>query len=444
MAINFEQVHSRRDVLRRLAALGAVGVGAPLLGACGSPSTPENLAFSSDLGGASLIALLRGSFTDGFDQLAINLSSEWQAARNATIELTLSQDWRTEGPQIARERGGADISQLAANQPHILSELLLDVSELAETVGDSLGQWSDVARQTCVVDGVWRAVPWSTTRHVLVARTDILNAIGAGLPQTYDDLLNIATMLVDEQLPPIGITMAEEGPADSGAIAYGLLWSFGGQEVSMDGRVALDSSETRQALEYFRELSEVNTRAALNWTHPDNNAAYLAGEIAITQNPTSIFLTALDEEPEIAEATGHIPLPAGPAGQFHLPEIDSLGIFQHTAEPAAARDWIEFVTQGPVLVDRARESLGFFAPLVLGLEDDPEMPWNTNPRLTGLASNAAEGRAQGWPLPPSIEAGLVYQNASIVKMFSAVGSGEATIDEAISVTTDSLRRVYET
>ena len=82
--------------------------------------------------------------------------------------------------------------------------------------------------------------------------------------------------------------------------------------------------------------------------------------------------------------------------------------------------------------------------LVLGLDDDPNMPWNTDSRLLGLSSTAAEGRMPGWPLPPSIEAGLVYDNNSIVSMFAAAGSGEMTPQEAMTTASEELRRVYET
>lgn len=436
---------SRREVLRYLTtATAAIGLGAPLLTACGSSDVPGSLALAEDLDGASLNAVLRGSFIPALNDITVELAEQWRAERNASIEVVLSEEWRDLVSRIAQDRRGADLAQLFGNEPHVFSDRLVDVSELAESIGDSLGGWAQVARDTCVVDGVWRAIPWSTTRHALVVRTDILEDVGAELPLTYAQLLDVGTRLAEAGGPPLGITMSEDGPADSSALAYGLLWSFGAQEVDEAGVVALDSSETRDALEFFRQLSEVNLQASLNWSHPDNNEAYIAGEVAITQNPPSIYLRALEDAPEIAENTLHMPLPVGPAGSFQLPEINSLAVFRHSLEPIAAMDWIEFVNRREALVDRARESLAFHSPLVDGLDDDPEMPWRTDPRLEGLASGLAEGRMPGWPLPPSLEAALVYQNNSIVNMFNAVGSGDLTVSAAVSVATDQLRRVYET
>ena len=197
-------------------------------------------------------------------------------------------------------------------------------------------------------------------------------------------------------------------------------------------------------MEYFAELSAVSAPRALDFGHPDNNDAYLAGEVAITQNPSSIYLRALEIDQSLAERTTHQALPAGPAGQFQLPEIGSLAIFDHSPDQMAALDWVRFVTTGPVMVERASESLAFHAPPVLGLDNDPAMPWNTDDRLLGLSSTAAQGRMPGWPMQPSIEAGLVYDNYSIVKMFYAVGSGDMTPQAAMATAAEELARVYET
>lgn len=434
---------SRRSVLKKLAAVSAAGVAGPLISSCAS-GPAETLASVDDLGGAALEAVMRGSFIPQLDAITVDVGRRWEERRNASIEIVLHEEWRTLTAQVIADGQGADIADLFGNEPHLYAEHLVDVSDLAERVGDSLGGWSEDARAVCMVDGVWRAVPWSTTRHAMVVRTDLVAEVGKEVPQTYDDLLEVAVLLSEAGAPPVGFTMAEAGSSDASALAYGMLWSFGGQELSDDGRVALNSAATIASLEYFAELSKVNAVEALSYGHPDNNNAYLGGDIAITQNPPSIYLRALETDPALAEMTIHSPLPEGPAGQFQLPEIDSLAVFRHSSDPVAAKDWIEFASQGSVLVDRARESLAFHAPAVLGLDDDPEMPWNTDERLLGLSSMAAEGRMPGWPLRPGLEAGLVYDNASILNMFRSVGTGDLTPRESVAAATEELRRVYET
>ncbi len=432
---------TRRFALKGLGAATALG----LTGALNScAEQPESLAMVDDLDGAALEGSLRGELIPEFDELTLRLVDEWQSQRNASLDVEISLDWKAAALQIAERRQGADIVEVHNNQPHVLSDRLVDVSELAEWVGESMGGWTSVARDTCVVDGIWRAVPWSATRHCLVIRADALDAVSPAVPDSYEDLLEVAESLHDAGLPPVGLTMSDVGPSDSSALAYSMVWAFGGQELSENGRVAIDSAHTLAALTYFKDLSRVNADGALSWGHPDNNAAFLAGRISVTQNPSSIYVKALDEDVALAREMRHVPLPQGPAGRFQLPEINSLGIFRHSPDAEAASDFIEFVMRRSVLIDRAEKSLAFHAPLVIGLDDDPQMPWRTDLNLAGLSSGSAEGRMPGWPLPPSLEAGLVYQNASIVNMFNAVGSGLMTPREALATGAEELRRVYET
>ncbi len=432
---------SRRFALKGLGATTALGV-TGTLSSCSDE--PDALAMVDDLDGAALEGSLRGELIPEFDELTLGLVEDWQAQRNASLDVELSLDWKASAVQIAERRQGADLVEVHNNQPHVLSDRLVDVSELAEQIGESMGGWTSVARDTCLVDGVWRAVPWSATRHCLVLRADMFDTVGLAVPDTYEDLLEAAESLHDDGLPPVGLTMSDVGPSDSSALAYSMIWAFGGQELAENGRVAIESAETLAALTYFGELSEVNADGALAWGHPDNNNAFLEGAISATQNPSSIYVKALEQDEALAQEMRHVPLPQGPAGRFQLPEINSLGVFRHSPDPAAASDFIEFVMRRSVLVDRAKKSLAFHAPLVIGLDDDPEMPWRTAPSLAGLSSGSAEGRMPGWPLPPSLEAGLVYQNASIVNMFNAVGSGLMTPRAALAAGAEELRRVYET
>lgn len=437
---------SRRWVLTRsLGALGA-GLSLPLLASC-SDEPPSSLALDSngaDLGSATIDVLLRGSFIPAVDEHTEELVRRWQDERNASMSLDLSGTWREDGRKIARERRGADVAELFGNAPHILADRLVDVSELAERIGDELGGWNEVARSGCVVDGVWRAIPWSITHHGLVTRTDILDDFGIQTPETYGDLLEVASLLDEGGAPPIGLTMGEAGPNDSAVLAYSLLWSFGGQEVDDRGVVAIDSEQTRQALSYFGELVQFNAPGALSYGEAENNDAFLSGQISMTQNASSIYWRAKNVDPTLARSIEHVRLPEGPAGRFLLPELNSLVVFRHSDEQVAALDWIDFVMSSSLLIDRAVVSEAFHVPAVGALDESPKMPWVADPKLAALATSANEGRLPGWPLAPSIEAGLVFENHSIVQMFEAVGSGAMSPNEAARTAADELRRVYET
>ncbi len=433
---------TRRSVLSMLAA----SAGAFALGACGSGDQPAGpLGFSSDFSGARLRAIMRDANFADLNQVIVEHSATWSERVNATIDLEFSPDWRERYTESARDRLGADLAELFGRGPHLLGDSLADVSELAERIGDANGGWIQVARDAAQVDGVWRAVPWSYTAHAINYREDLLAQVSMEAPATYDDVLEAATRLNDAGLPRAGFTMNTSGPNDSANFAYSMLWSFGGRETDDSGtRVVLDSAGTRAALRHFRELVQVSNPRSLTFDELENNLAFLAGEISMTQNASSIYRVAFTEHPDIAQNMNHIRYPSGPEGRHQLVEINSLGLFRHSQSADAARSWIDAVTQGELLRDRAQRSLTFFSPLLTDLLADPDIPLNANPKFQGLGGIGPEAHLAGWPGHNSVEAALVYENASIVKMFAAVGSGSATVREAVAAATEELRRVYET
>ena len=56
--------------------------------------------------------------------------------------------------------------------------------------------------------------------------------------------------------------------------------------------LALNSNETIAALEYAKELYQTFVPGTLSWLDPNNNKAFLAGEISLTMNGISIYYTA--------------------------------------------------------------------------------------------------------------------------------------------------------
>lgn len=431
----------------RRAALGLIGgtAGALLLPGCGSSSEAPNALPFTDHSGARLTAILRESFIETANDLTRRHSQDWATETNASIDLRMLANWREEYHGVARRRNGADLAELFGPAPQIYADRLLDLSELAEGVGEAQGGWMTAARELAIVDGVWRAIPWLYTAHALNYREDYLAAAKVPVPQTYDDLLEVATALHDADLPLVGFSMNTAAPNDSASLAYSMLWSFGGQEVDESGkRVALDSRATRAALEFFAELAAVSYEPAFRFDEVQNNNAFLESRISMTQNASSIYWNALRDVPAVAEVMNHSKYPSGPAGYHQLIELNSIAIFDHTRNADAATDWIRHMISPDQIGTLAKESLSFFTPTLLDYVGDASMPWNVDPKLSGMHGVHDGGHMPGWPGPSTIESGLVYSNATLVKMFQSVAQGGSTITEAISTATNDLRRVYET
>ena len=59
-----------------------------------------------------------------------------------------------------------------------------------------------------------------------------------------------------------------------------LIWAFGGKLVDKNNKVVIDSPETLKALEYGKELYATFVPGTLSWLDPNNNKAFLDGQIS--------------------------------------------------------------------------------------------------------------------------------------------------------------------
>ncbi len=126
---------------------------------------------------------------------------------------------------------------------------------------------------------------------------------------------------------------------DGNVWVHWLLWAFGGKAVEADTRtIAINRQESWNALEYAKELYGTMTSGVGSWLDPNNNRAFLAGEISLTNNGISIYYAARKDFPQIAEDLNHANFPVGPVGRpTELHPFTQAFIFAYTRFPNAAR-----------------------------------------------------------------------------------------------------------
>ena len=129
-----------------------------------------------------------------------------------------------------------------------------------------------------------------------------------------------------------------------------LVWAFGGKLVDANNKVVIDSPETLKALEYAKELYANFIPGTLSWLDPNNNKAFLDGQIALTNNGISIYYaTKNSTDPKVKELQSdiqHSPYPVGPVGvptESHL--FFNQMIMKYTKYPQAAKEFLRFLME---------------------------------------------------------------------------------------------------
>jgi multiple sugar transport system substrate-binding protein len=131
--------------------------------------------------------------------------------------------------------------------------------------------------------------------------------------------------------------------------------------------------------------------------------------------------------------------PKGPKGRFHLLIPVTHGIFSHTPDPQAAKDFLHWVMQPKQLAGWYAAANMYYAPFLHAYDHSPE--WNKEPRFKPIQQVLETGRLGGWPAPPDRNLAQVGARWIVSDMFAKACLGASTrtvIAEAMA----GLKQIY--
>jgi multiple sugar transport system substrate-binding protein len=153
----------------------------------------------ADAQGKSLTFLHESSFIKTYDeyfQKTLAPAYEKETGVKVNYELTSVGSLPTRVSTIAETGSGADITMNIILMPFLFSEKYLDVSDIAEEIGQKQGGWYDAGREATVVDGKWKAMPFSNIGQLMNWRTDWFAELGVKkFPETWEELYEVGKKL---------------------------------------------------------------------------------------------------------------------------------------------------------------------------------------------------------------------------------------------------------
>jgi multiple sugar transport system substrate-binding protein len=276
------------------------------------------------------------------------LVNRWAKENNVQADITIGgHSNRLTINTTALEGGtGPDILMLADFEPNLFSKGLLDLSDLADKIGNQNGGWYPIAKEIGTADGQWKALPIYIYMHEMIYRKDILQAVGAKVPQTWDEFRTVLKKIKNSKLKiqPFGVAYGRS--FDGQQFLISVILSNGGQVLSNDGKkVVFNSPETVKGLKYVIGLYRdgLVDPTVPGWDDSTNNQAMLAGRIAFTFNSFSIKMQAEKDFPELNPKIGVAVYPAGPKGRFSFPFTLSYGIRKNSTQPELAKKLLAYL-----------------------------------------------------------------------------------------------------
>ena len=198
-----------------------------------------------------------------------------------------------------------------------------------------------------VINGERWAVPFMAGTGLMTYREDLLDAAGLDVPETWEDMLEVAAAIHNDETAAIALR-AVPGQGFNMFIFPMIMRAYGGKffedYVNGDLTPAINSSENLEALNvYIKLLNEYAPQGAGNFNFSEVNAAAQNGQIVFAVEGTGVVSQIVDpEKSKFASVTGLALPPGGPAGRSPAIAVHGLGIPASAANPDAAAKFIEW------------------------------------------------------------------------------------------------------
>lgn len=450
---------TRRKLLTAGAA-AAAGVALSNLGLSGLTRRAEaqlpagsynpDLAMSFPVERGATLRVLRWSQFVTTDQPTF-LQNAAEFTRRTGVPVSLEYEaWPDIQPKAAAAANvgaGPDIVIGFLDEPHLWPDKLVPVSDLAEYLGRKYGGWYDAARGYGFSRDLdrWVAIPVGAPGTQINYRESRVKEAGfdpdpARFPKTTDEFLRLCQAL-RRRGHPTGFALGK-AVGDGNVWTHWLIWAFGGKAVAEDNKtITINSPETVNALEYGRQLYETMIPGVAGWLDPHNNRAFLAGEIALTNNGISIYFAARNDFPEVARDMNHAAMPVGPVGrptELHL--MSQAYIFRYTRYPNAAKEFVRFLMEDIQYSRWVNAMLGYVSQPLRAYSN--LAVWRADPKATPFRDSVARMLPNSYAGFPGPRSARTMAEFVIVDMVAEALTGRRSVRDAIRAAEDRLRRIY--
>jgi multiple sugar transport system substrate-binding protein len=432
----------RREFLKSTAGATA---GAAIVGA---PSVHAQAAWNNQPEkGAKLRVLRWKRFVQGDEDSYMANVKAFSAKYGIEVRVDNEgwEDVRPKAAVAANVGSGPDIVLSTNDDANLYPDKLVDVTDLCDYLGKKYGGWYPACEAYLRPDGKrWIGVPLGAAGGMMVYRESQVKAAGFDkFPRDTDGFLKMFKALKEKGTP--GGMALGNATGDSGWTSW-LIWAFGGQMVDKNNKVIIDSPETIKALEYAKELYSTFVPGTLSWLDPNNNKAFLDGQVSVTNNGISVYYAAKNsQDPKVKDLVNdiqHSPFPVGPVGvptESHL--FFNQMIFKYTKYPKAAKEFLRFMMEQEQFNAWLQGSGGYVSQPLRAYEANKI--WTVDAKHTPYRDATKNLRPSGYAGKLGYASAGALADFIVANMVAEAASGSKTAKEAAERAQKRAERYYK-
>ena len=426
-----------------VAAAASLGTGSALFAPL---AQAQNLTLKPEKG-AKLRVLRWSRFVQGdIDQYMKNVAA---FTAKTGIEVRVDnegwEDVRPKAAVAANTGAGPDIILSTNDDANLYPDKLLDVTDVAEYIGKKYGGWYPAGEAFLKPDGKkWIGLPLGAAGAMMVYRESHLKAAGFDtFPKDTDNFLKMMRALKEKGTPG-GFALGNA--TGDGLWCNWLVWTFGGKLVDQNNKVVIDSPETQKALEYGKELYATFIPGTLSWLDPNNNKAFLDGQISVTNNGISIYVAAKNStDPKLKEMAADIQHAVYPIGPVGVPTESTIFfnqmIMKYTKYPQAAKAFLQFMMEKEQFDPWLTAAQAYIATPLDGYAKLPV--WTDDPKRTPYRDAVKNLRPAGYAGKLGYASAGAAADFIVINMVAEAVSGSKTPKEAMERAQKRAERYYK-
>lgn len=354
--------------------------------------------------------------------------------------------------------GGADTHQqyvtaVAGGEPPCVAQLgntwtpeFAQMGALAEvdlSEDEARDQFVGSMVDSATLDGAVYGYPYNVANRAFVYRTDLLDASGLEVPETWEDVKAAAITLSEDN--------ADEGIAGFGVIGgeiwyyLPLVWNWGGEIAVQDGdswEATMDSPEAKEAFEFYGSLlrdDNVAPAESASWVGADAVQSLSLGKIAMGVFASFQVKSVIAQAPELEEHLAVAELPMGPGGNNDtFAGGSNLVIFEDCEYKEEATELLHHMVE-PENVVGYTSSIGMLPASLEGMEAEQATGSFSTELLSPFVDQARHTRY----VPADPAWGEIEGSGAIINAMQAIMGGQLDADTAMDDLNAEMNSIFD-
>ena len=198
------------------------------------------------------------------------------------------------------------------------------------------------------------AIPYFIHTPIVYYRTDLFEAAGLEVPQTWSDYRNAAKALTNSSTGMYGTII--EGKQSGEPVTHLIDWYFqnGAEFVDSAGNVVVDSPAAKEVFNFLLEMMYSDKSVmpgSIGYDNADVHNLFMQGKVAMVKNWP--YMYAMARDPNQSMVSDNFKIAKQPAGKFESSAVWTWGfaISSSSKNKDAAWDFIEWATSAEKLAE---------------------------------------------------------------------------------------------